>query len=250
MCHVLNNVYRCVCVRVCVCVYIGCSRYRVCFVFIRVYTYSESRAVDLIRFLQTDKEQNFFHLEFTPPTKAWNQTHPLITALLRLDFRISFFQRSFALSTTEGKPKRSFGVTGIQNYPRYTNDKIEVQSMYLFPRSFSSTFFFPFLNKPEHVPRSIRNENIFPPFFFFFFFLFPPYSSTNGNVVKRESTSIYLSLLLRPLLFVSLFYLFFLFSLFFFFIIFFFFLDRAVLWTVTESMSVIPKMFPTSIHTI
>lgn len=25
-------------------------------------------------------------------------------------------------------------------------------------------------------------------------------------------------------------------------------LDRAVLWTVTESMSVIPKMFPTSIH--
>lgn len=25
-------------------------------------------------------------------------------------------------------------------------------------------------------------------------------------------------------------------------------LDRAVLWTVTEPMSVIPKMFPTSIH--
>lgn len=94
VCHVLNNVYVlcmvcvCVCIRVCV----ECSKYRVSF----LYTYSESRAVDLIRFLQTDKEQNFSSRIFTLlPTKVWNQTHPnngSITTRLSYIFFFFFFR--------------------------------------------------------------------------------------------------------------------------------------------------------------
>lgn len=167
----------------------------------------------------------------------WNQTHPNNGSITtRLSY---FFQRSSSALATRGKTKAILWCNWNPKLSpiRTIKDKSRCIDVSLF---ITRSFFFSFLNKLEHVPRLIRNESIFS-IIFFFFLLFPLYSST--NVVKRKY--LYLSLLLRSFL-VSLFYLLFLFFLFFFL----FFLDRAVLWTVTESMSVIPKMFPTSIHTI
>lgn len=167
----------------------------------------------------------------------WNQTHPNNGSITtRLSY---FFQRSSSALATRGKTKAILWCNWNPKLSpiRTIKDKSRCIDVPLF---ITRSFFFSFLNKLEHVPRLIRNESIFS-IIFFFFLLFPLYSST--NVVKRKY--LYLSLLLRSFL-VSLFYLLFLFFLFFFL----FFLDRAVLWTVTESMSVIPKMFPTSIHTI
>lgn len=87
----------CVSVRVYMCVYvcmyvIGVS----CFRFL--YTYSESRAVDLIRFLQTDKEQNFSSRIHLPTRQSVEPNTPWWTALFttRLFFFFSEILRALA----------------------------------------------------------------------------------------------------------------------------------------------------------
>lgn len=167
----------------------------------------------------------------------WNQTHPNNGSITtRLSY---FFQRSSSALATRGKTKAILWCNWNPKLSpiRTIKDKSRCIDVPLF---ITRSFFFSFLNKLEHVPRLIRNESIFSIIFFsFFFFHFIP-RRTSWNV----SISIYLSCFV---LFSFLSFIFFFFSFCFFFS---FFLDRAVLWTVTESMSVIPKMFPTSIHTI
>lgn len=120
----------CVSVRVYVCVYvcmyvIGVS----CFRFL--YTYSESRAVDLIRFLQTDKEQNFSSRIHLPTRQSVEPNTPWWTALFmtRLSYFFFFSEILRALATR----RKTKAILWCNWNPKLSPIRtIKDKSMYLF----------------------------------------------------------------------------------------------------------------------